>query len=74
MGELEKKFPENYGEVFSYALSKVPRPFLDYWMNIAGTVGESGASPENSPRVREVTNSVLEAGTVPRRRTPSTQR
>jgi len=64
MGELEKKFPENYGEVFSYALSKVPRPFLDYWTDIAETVGESGASPENSPRVRGVTNSILEADTV----------
>jgi len=64
MSGLEKKFPENYGEVFSYALSKVPRPFLDYWTDIAGTVGESGASPENSPRVRGVANSILEADTV----------
>jgi len=65
MSGLKEKFPENYGEVFSYALSKVPRPFLDYWMDIARTVGESGASPENSPRVKEVTDSILEADTVP---------
>jgi len=64
MSGLKEKFPEDYGEIFSYALSKVPRPFLDYWMSIAGTVGESGASPENSARVKEVTDSILEADTV----------
>jgi len=64
MGGLREKFPEDYGEVLSYALSKIPKPFLDYWMDIAKTVGESGASPENSPRVKEVTSSILEADTV----------
>ena len=38
---------------------------MDYWMNIAGTVGESGAEPRRTlPRVRGVTNSILEADTV----------
>jgi len=64
MSGLKERFPENYGEVFSYGLSKIPRPFLDYWMDIARTVGESRASPENSARVKEVTNSILEADTV----------
>jgi len=64
MSGLREKFPDDYGEIFSYALSKIPRPFLDYWMSIAGTVGESGASPENSPRVRKVTDSILGADTV----------
>jgi len=65
MDGLEEKFgAEGAREVFSYALSKVPRPFLGYVMDIVSTVGESGASPENSPRVREVTESILEADTV----------
>ena len=67
MRKLEEKFgAEGAGEIYSYALSKVPRPFLGYVTDIVSTVGKSGASPETSTRVKEVTDAILEAGTVSR--------